>query len=116
MALEFGLDCCLWVGIIDGLMDSNKREKVILEDAKIEEKSIAMPGESADGSASNSVEDEMVSRGDNGSQYQGRIRQAKDNNDNTLPRGGAEPVDGEGRNSEADEEGVSKVKRGHSSC
>lgn len=71
--MKLGLDSCFGVGVVDGLVDSEIPKEVVLEDAKVEEKTVAVPGDSANNGASYSIEDEVVGRRDDGGQNEGRI-------------------------------------------
>lgn len=95
--LVLGLDSCLGIGDIYGLVDADEPKEVVLDDAEVKKDVVEVPGNAADHSASNGVENEVVGGGNNDREDQGRVGQATYNDGDALPRSRADTVDGEGR-------------------
>lgn len=64
--LKLGVDGRLWIGVVDGLMDADKPEEVVLDNAEVEKNAVGVPGNTADYGASHGVENEVVGRGNDG--------------------------------------------------
>lgn len=96
-------------------MDTQKPEEVILKDAEVQQEFVSIPRQATNHGTGDSVEDEVVRRGDDGGENKGGIGHAGHDNCATLPRVRSEATNRDGGDGEADEERVSKMKRGHSS-
>jgi hypothetical protein len=93
--LELGLHGSFRVGVIDGLVDAEKPEEVILHNAQVKKNAVCMPSNTADHRSCNGVQDEVVGGGNNGGKDESRVGHAYNNNSNVLPGVGSKATDGE---------------------
>lgn len=114
-ALELGLDGGLWVGVVDGLVNADEPEEVILDNAEVEKEAVSVPGKTTDHGAGNSVQDEVVGRCHDSSEDESWIRHAEDDNSDTLPGARSKTIDRKGGDRETNKQGISEVERRHGS-
>lgn len=68
------------------LVDSDKREEMVLQRKQVEQQSIATPAQETHKCTRNRVQNKVVGCGDDGDQDQKWIREARETADQTAPR------------------------------
>lgn len=108
--LELRLHGSLRVSVVDWLVNANEPKEVVLHNAQVEKEAIRVPSNTADHGSCNSVQNEVVGRGDNGGKDESRVGHAYDDNGNALPGARSKAANRESGNRETDEERVAKVE------
>lgn len=92
-----------------GLVDAQGVEEVILKRQQVQEQPIQVPSQQASGGTGDSVEDKVVGGGNDGSEDDSGVNHA--NEPNSYPPPAEIPCLSQGHsgNSQADQEGVSKM-------
>lgn len=80
LRLKLGLYRSLRIRVVDGLVNTNHPQEVVLDDAQIEQYPVGVPRNSAYHGSSNRIEDEVICRGDDCRQDERRVRHAQGNN------------------------------------
>lgn len=110
-------------------MDAHAPQEVVLHGEQVEQHAVARPGEAADAGAGDGVEHEVVRRGDDGDEDDGRVGDAHGEAGQAARAGESDAQAHEGEceaagaavlrgerdraDGQADEQGVAKVQRGH---
>lgn len=70
---------------VDGLVNTDQRQEIVLEDKQVQQQTVAMPCDDADHGARDGVQDEVVRSRHDGEENECRVRHADDDNGKTFP-------------------------------
>lgn len=90
-------------------------EEVVLQRQQVLQAAVEVPRKDAYDGTSDRVEDEVVRRGDDGGEDDGRVDHARARDRDALPAHPSAPPEGHRGDGEAYEEGVAEVEGRHSS-
>lgn len=96
-------------------MHPEEVQEPVLNGEEVEKYVVELPGDQASASSGYRIQNEVVGSRDNGRKNDARVNHAGENGDESLPAEAALSPEGNGGNSEADEERVSEVQGGHGS-
>lgn len=80
-----GLHSGLWIGIVDGLVDANNPQEIVLDDTKIQQEAVCAPCNATNNGSGDGVQDEMIRSCHDGCEDQCWVRQTENRYGSPLP-------------------------------